>query len=84
MKAALATLLIISVVTVSGQELDESDLSKLAGEWTGSLTYTDYGDDKSKEWGARRRAVGMTGSVIPSLPRGVRRHFDQVRGVSKW
>ena len=48
MKAALTTLLITAIVAAYGQALDDSDLSKLAGEWTGSLTYTDYSDDKSK------------------------------------
>ena len=39
---------IFSLVISTAQDIQSEDLQALAGEWTGDLTYTDYGDDKKQ------------------------------------
>lgn len=48
----MRNLIIVCLLSISfglrAQDVQDSDLKALEGSWTGSLTYTDYGDDKSK------------------------------------
>lgn len=46
----IATLvfLLLATLAVSSQEIAQADLEKLSGSWTGTLSYTDYGDDSSR------------------------------------
>ena len=48
MRKLIFTTLLLIPFGLLGQDVQDSDLKLLEGTWAGSLTYTDYGDDKSK------------------------------------
>jgi len=48
MKIAYLFIALFAASSLSAQDVQESDLTKLVGNYEGSLTYTDYGDDESK------------------------------------